>query len=89
MAQGIGMEIAPPDIDQVLHRLPRERGTDALETGIRAEPKQTQQEPTLQGGGVEGQAGPRTGEMLRKPHAQIRLFEHIEETRHGPPLRDL
>ena len=41
------------------------------------------------GGLREGHAGPRPGEMLRKPHAQIRLFEHIEETGHGPPLHDL
>ena len=47
VAQGIGMEIATPDIDQILSGLPRERGTDPFEAGIRTEPKQTQQESAL------------------------------------------
>src|SRR5882762_3045552 len=65
------------------------RCTHALEPSIAAEPKEAQQESPLQSLIIKGRANSCTREVLRKTDPQIRLLEHVQQTRQGPAASNL
>ncbi len=85
--QRLGMEVAPPPLEEIMIRCLRGGRADPFAPRMRPEAQATQEQPTLPGRLIESHAGARVHAMRGQPPAQLRVLPDIHQTRPGPPAR--
>src|SRR5208337_243201 len=84
LSQGVGVDIAPPGVQQFLVAVVVLAGRETLEPGVRAKAIKAKQEPTAHVVAVRRFARRRRRERLREVDAQVGFLDHVEQSGHRP-----
>ena len=84
IAQGVGVDVAAPRVQQLLVAEAVPADGEALQPGIGAQAIQAQQQPAPHLVAVGRLTRRRGRERLGEADAQVRLLEHVEQARHRP-----
>ena len=79
----------PPHMKQLVIGDGAVTGTHALESGLRPEAVEAEQEAFLECGSAHDFPRGRAVERLSETHAEVGLLEHVQQARHRPAARDL